>query len=126
MEEALPEKGCFKCGETKPLSEFYKHPKMLDGHVNKCKDCNKKDVKENRLERKEYYDAYDRVRSTLPHRKASKSEYGKRQEVRERKKIALQKSSEKYPERRTAANAVSNAIRDGRLYKLPCWICGEV
>jgi hypothetical protein len=42
-------KKCFKCGIEKELDEFYKHPKMADGHLNKCKDCNKKDVKDNYL-----------------------------------------------------------------------------
>jgi hypothetical protein len=43
MEEV---KRCFKCGLTLPLAEFYKHAKMGDGHLNKCKDCAKKDVKD--------------------------------------------------------------------------------
>jgi hypothetical protein len=40
-------KKCFKCNIEKPLNDFYKHPQMPDGHVNKCKICNKNDIHEN-------------------------------------------------------------------------------
>lgn len=44
----MREKICFKCGRKKPLNDFYKHPKMADGHLNKCKSCTKADVSEYR------------------------------------------------------------------------------
>ena len=61
-------KKCFKCGIEKELTEFYKHPRMADGTVNKCKECNKKDVIENRLDKKDYYDVYDRNRPNASER----------------------------------------------------------
>ena len=36
---------CFKCGLSKSIGSFYENERMADGHVNKCIDCTKLDVK---------------------------------------------------------------------------------
>ena len=62
-------KVCFKCGQEKPITEFYKHPRMADGHVNKCKVCNKLDVKTNYADRREQYAEYEKQRYQRPERR---------------------------------------------------------
>lgn len=39
MNEIVAEKLCKKCGEKKPLTDFYTHPGMKDGYLNTCKPC---------------------------------------------------------------------------------------
>lgn len=39
---------CFKCNTSKPLDQFYKHPMMADGHLNKCIQCTKRDSNSHR------------------------------------------------------------------------------
>lgn len=105
-------KKCFKCGIEKPLDDFYKHPEMADGHVNKCKECNKNDVQRNYRARKSQYREYDRQRQQRPERRAAKLIY---QKVRK----------QRFPHKDKARAMVGNAIRDGRLIRQPCEVCGS-
>lgn len=110
-------KECFKCKTVKPLSDFYKHKMMLDGHVNKCKECNKKDVRQNRSDKIDYYREYDKSRANKPSRVAARMEYAQT----EAGKIALRKAKKQYetnyPYKILANTAVGNAIRSGELIK---------
>jgi hypothetical protein len=106
-------KKCFKCLQEKPLFDFYKHSAMADGHLNKCKECAKKDVFNHRHgEGRERVLSYDRERAS--------------QEKRlEAAKRIHQEWKNKYPHRRTAQNKVAAAIKQGKLKALPCFVCGE-
>ena len=42
--EEIKIKTRFKCGRALPITEFYAHLSMGDGHLNKCKDCTKHDM----------------------------------------------------------------------------------
>jgi len=95
-------KTCFKCGKEKPLSEFYKHKQMSDGHLGKCKQCAKSDVTKHRKENIVKIREYDRCRDSMPHRKAKRKEYHKRY-------------IEAFPEKYKANHKVNNALRDGKL-----------
>ena len=99
-------KTCRKCGEQRPLDDFYVHPKMADGHLNACKACVKGAVRADRR-------VNDRVR-----------EYDRKRGSR-RPHAATQEYRAKNPEAYQAHTAVSNAVRDGRLRKEPCLFCGE-
>jgi hypothetical protein len=59
-------KKCFKCGITKAITEFYVHPQMGDGRLNKCKECARADVRKNYEANADYYREYDRQRGYRP------------------------------------------------------------
>jgi hypothetical protein len=105
-------KTCFKCGDPKPLAEFYKHPAMADGHLGKCKACTKKDVATHRQTNLPKIAEYERRRFRDPKRKAKVKQYQIARRLRD-------------PQKYKARQMAGNAIRDGRLKRQPCVYCGN-
>lgn len=90
---------CKTCGVEKHENDFYANDTT-------CKDCRKARVKQNRLAKIDYYRAYDRLRGnrqgyeyTREYRKANRNKYN-------------------------AHKIVGNALRDNKLERLPCEVCG--
>lgn len=99
---------CFKCNVDKPLDQYYKHKQMGDGHLNKCIECTKSDVKirEQKLflnpewhqqEKKRHRDKYYR----LGYKEKHKPTY-------EEKKAIIARYNEKYPEKKKARVAIGH------------------
>jgi hypothetical protein len=118
-------KTCFKCSQKLPLEAFYKHAQMKDGRLNKCMSCTKADANANRLANIEKYKAYDKYRASAPHRVAARTAYRATEAGKAAVKRAHRKWEANNPERRAARHAVSNALRDGRIRKLECFVCGS-
>lgn len=101
-------KKCFKCKRIRLLDQFYPHKQMKDGHLNKCKSCTKRDIKErydNPITRERIRE-YERMRFKTPERKIKVLEY-----QRNRRK----NFPGKYKARQEA----------GKLEKKPCELCGN-
>lgn len=106
-------KSCFKCNIIQPLTNFYKHPQMPDGHVNKCKECNKKDTHDHYITKREYYAEKRRERRQDPKRKRKHLD-------------TIRKYRLANPDKYKAQSAVNNALRSGKLTRQPCEQCGDV
>ena len=104
-------KTCFKCGKTLPLDEFYVHPQMKDGHLNKCKVCTRKDVRVNRQKNIEYYREYDVKRFKTQQRKASVKKYFGSYHI-------------KHHDKCISRGKFHRALLTHKIEKQPCEICG--
>lgn len=119
-------KKCFKCNWVKPVEEFYRHPQMKGGRVNKCKECNKKDVRKNRSDNLEYYRDYDKRRANDPKRVKARQEYAKTEQGIENANKAKLAWIDRNPFKNLASAKVRNALRDGKLSKpSKCESCGS-
>jgi hypothetical protein len=118
-------KECFRCNQIKPLSEFYSHGRMRDGHLNKCKECTKDDVRKHYFANIERYREYERGRANLPHRVEAREAYAQTPQGRANGSRAKRSYLDRNPLKRAAHVAVGNALRDGKLTRNPCEVCGE-
>ena len=105
-------KQCKRCGDVKPRAEFYRHAAMGDGLLSFCKECIKSQARANRDRNIVRIREYDRSRSGRPERVA----------LNTAKTRAFRKAN---PEKYAAHMALNNAVRDGRVAKRACVVCGE-
>lgn len=105
-------KKCFKCGKLKPLTDFYRHPRMGDGHLGKCKVCTKRDVHrdyDKNIQDPEWAEK-ERTRGRVKYRKYRyKSKASKKQET-------MNKYYDKYPEKRQSKNSKMTHSFDGSVF----------
>lgn len=107
------QKRCFKCQTIKHLDDFYLHPQMADGRLGKCKECTKSDAAKRLVEKRDDVRQYESWRQKTSSRREKKSGYRKTY-------------NQRHPEKARARAAVNNAIRDGRITRQPCCVCGNL
>lgn len=111
---------CKTCGIEANAEAFYVSNKT------RCKECIKASVIANRIAKIEYYRSYDNARASQSHRVAARKEYMQTAAGRAAHQRSVRKHIESNPEKYKARQLIGNAVRDGRIEKLPCLICGSI
>lgn len=124
-------KTCFKCGETKQIELFYRHPQTADKHLNKCKACTDRDVRLYRETHREQVQQrklawYDANQDRLRQRDRDEYRALTPEAKRERATEIRQKHRQRHPDRYRARLCVYRAVRSGKLVRQPCEVCGKL
>ena len=88
------------------------YPMMADGHVNKCKECNKFDNAINRCKKVDYYREYDSMRAKRAERAKSAAAVSTAWRMKDKRIVRCH-------------NAVVRAIKRGTITRGPCERCGS-
>lgn len=116
-------KTCFKCHQIKPISDFYPHKKMADGHLNKCIVCAKNDEEMRR--RSKMLDPEWREKELSRQRK--KSAKARLLGTASKTSSSSKKNYiRRNPHKKKAHEIVQRAIKSGLMRRLPCEVCGKL
>ena len=118
-------KTCLNCKQRKSVGQFYAHPAMRDGYLNRCKTCVRERAKANRNKNVEHWRDHDRKRGMLPHRVKARQAYMTTPQGKKAHNKAARKWRGSNPDKRSAHLAVQVALRANKLKKKPCYKCGS-
>lgn len=104
-------KTCTSCKMEKTTNHFQVRRASKDGLTSRCKAC---------------LSIYDKSRANNPNRVKARIKYSKTERGKEAARKAKKKYSEKHVVKRAAHIMTGNAIRDGKIKKGKCEICGSV
>lgn len=98
-------KVCFKCESEKPLTAFYKHKAMGDGHLGKCKTCTKSDSNKREKELRKNADWVEKEKERAREKYYRLGYNDKHKPSSEKKSEYMNKYRKKYPYKFKAKNA---------------------
>lgn len=114
---------CKKCGTERPLEQFVKDARKKNGRGGTCMDCRR---------------AYHRTWQSQPKARSKRLKYQRanaEQHAESSRRYRRNRPDQVYasakrwqqanPEKRKAQTALNNAVRDGRVIKRPCEVCGN-
>lgn len=107
-------KTCSLCKRQLDLGAFNKSSANKDGLQRYCRECQK-------VKKGKWY-SENSGHSIRYSEEWKKSNPEKAKASARRHLLSLER---RHPEKRSARTAISNALRDGRLSKLPCFVCGD-
>lgn len=105
-------KNCSLCGKEKPLDCFHKDRGTLDGHYNQCKKCRKG------VSRKDYISRKEAIAISV-------KQWRKTPRGKEARKKEFENSRRFHPGKYRARYTLTNAVRDGKIVKTACKVCGN-